>query len=373
MRSGRAQHIAVALGGVLPRSVAALRASPDWHVASPRGLRQLGEVVLDELVLSGMTLTGPAPQLPRPLSAYVPAAEELSALGVAGAHATPEPLRVKELRRQRLGRVAYQRLTFEHDPQLPRTLEAERLGGPATAVVHLCRHPGPARPWLVWVHGAGQGGAADLLMSGVLRLHRELGFNIALPVQPGHGVRRGVWPPYPDHDPLTNVAGTMRAVSEVRALVRWLEPQSSALAVSGLSLGSAVAALVSHLEQRVDAVAVYTPIRGLNAMIGEHLWRWGPSGERIRDALQSDVVTALTSVIDPLAVEPAAPVDRRLIVAAWHDRMAMREPALALHRRWGGRLVWHDGGHVGQLFSAEMRRATERFFSGLDPAHRRPS
>ena len=40
----------------------------------------------------------------------------------------------------------------------------------------------------------------------------------------------------------------MRAVSEVRAIVRWLQPQSTAIAISGVSMGSPVAALVSHLE-----------------------------------------------------------------------------------------------------------------------------
>ena len=73
-----------------------------------------------------------------------------------------------------------------------------------------------------------------------------------------------------------NVAGMTRAVSEVRAVVRWLQPRSTAIAISGVSMGSPVAALVSHLET-VHAVAVYTPIFGFNAMIAQHLGRWGPS------------------------------------------------------------------------------------------------
>ena len=52
--------------------------------------------------------------------------------------------------------------------------------------------------------------------------------------------------------------------------------QATAIAVAGVSMGSPVAGLVSHLEP-VDAVAVYTPIFGLNAMIAAHLGRWGPS------------------------------------------------------------------------------------------------
>ena len=172
--------------------------------------------------------------------------------------------------------MTYEKLTFDHEPVLPHSLASVGLGGPATAVAHLCRTGDDRRPWLVWVHGAGQGQPIDLLFSRARRIRDELGFNIALPVQPGHGSRRAAWPPYPNMDPLTNVAGMMRVVSEVRALVRWLRPQSTVMAVSGVSMGSPVAALVSHFED-VDGVAVYTPIFGLNAMISQHLGRWGPS------------------------------------------------------------------------------------------------
>lgn len=360
----RAWRIGRDFAGVLPRAQAALRQSGDWNAFSPHGIRVLGEVLFDELALTGMTLTAPPPKLERPLDSCAAAAAELSVLGVARAHTEPEPLRVKMLRRQRFGRLVYQRLSFDHDPRLPRPLESEGFGGPATAAVHLCRTEGPDRPWLVWVHGAGQGQPLDLLFSRARRVQRDLGFNIALPVQPGHGVRRNAWPTYPNMDPLNNVAGMMRAVSEVRALVRWLRPQSTAIAISGVSLGSPVAALVSHLE-KVDAIAVYTPIVGLNSMISQHLGRWGPSVEYTRELLRSDAVSAAASVVDHLGVEPSPPPERRLIVGAWHDRMALREPALALHARWGGELFWHDGSHAGHLFSRRVQVVTERLLTAL--------
>ena len=187
---------------------------------------------------------------------------------------------------------------------------------------------------------------------------------MAMPIQPGHGCRRREWPAYPDVDPLGNVAGMMRAVSEVRAVVRWAQPQATAVVVSGISMGTPVAALVSHLERQIDAVALYTPILGLNAMIARHLGRWGSPQDGFRELLGSTEVSKLTSVIDPLAVDPAPPPQRRLIVGAWHDRMAMREPAIALQERWGGQLYWYDGGHVGHVFSRRVQRVTERFLQG---------
>jgi pimeloyl-ACP methyl ester carboxylesterase len=349
------------LGLVVPRTVAGLHESTGWSPASPRGLRQFGEVMLDELVLSGFSLLGGTPTDIRSPDECVAAADELSALGIDGAHADPEPLRVQAIQRRRIAGLAYERLTFEHDPALPKTLAAEGLGGPARAVVHLCRHTDGPRPWLVWVHGAGQGGIEDLLLTRIGRIHHQLGFNVALPVQPGHGVRRREWPAYPDMDPLGNVAGMMRAVSEVRAVVQWVRPQASAVVVAGISMGTPVAALVSHLQRDIDAVGLYTPILGLNAMIARHLGRWGSSRDAFRELLASPVVAQLTSVIDPLAADPAPAPQRRLIVGAWHDRMAMREPTTALQERWGGQLYWYDGGHVGHVFSRKVFGVTERF------------
>ena len=358
---GLTRDVVRELGMVVPRTVAGLNESTGWAPATPRGVRQFGEVMLDELALSGFSLLGAGPAAVRPLSDCAPAAEELSALGIDGAHREPEPLRVQALQRRRIGRLAYERMTFAHDPRLPATLEADGVGGPSRAVVHLCRHRDGPRPWLVWVHGAGQGGTEDLVLSRIGHIHHALGFNVAMPVQPGHGCRRREWPAYPDMDPLGNVAGMMRAVSEVRAVVRWVEPQANTVVVAGISMGTPVAALVSHLERQIDAVALYTPILGLNAMIARHLGRWGSSRDGFRELLQSSEVSRLTSVIDPLAVDPAPPPERRLIVGAWHDRMAMREPTTALQDRWGGQLYWYDGSHVGHIFSRRVYRVTERF------------
>lgn len=361
----RAWRIAHDFTSALPRAQLALGASGDWNPLSPRGFRQLGEVIFDELVLTGIAASSTRrPMLQRTADSYTAAAEELSGLGVKDAHADPEPLRVKDLRRRQFGTQEFEELTFEHRPSVPPSLQAEGFGGRATAVVHLCRIDDSPRPWIVWVHGAGQGRPFDLLLSRARRLQNELGMNIALPVQPGCGVRRNAWPPYPTMDPLANVAGVMRAVSEVRAVLRWLRLQSTRIAISGLSMGSPVAALVSHLEP-VDAVAVFTPILDLNATIGTLTRRWGLALEDTRELLHSDVASDMATVIDSLRVAPSAPTHRRLIVGARHDRMAMREPALALHERWGGQLYWHDGGHVGHVFSSGVRKATEHFLRAV--------
>lgn len=369
--TARAALVARELGGVGPRSVRVLRASDTWNMRSPRGIRQLGEVALDELVVTAMTLMAPPPQLKTAVSTYRAVAEELAALGFAGAYADPDQLRVRDIRPRRAGRLVFEQLTYEHDPRLPASLCSAGLTGPAAAVCNLVRHPGGPRPWLVWVHGAGQGGLSDFAVARIHRIYHHLGYNVAMPIQPGHGVRSTAWPAYPDTDPLVNLAGMMRVVSEVRALIGWISGRSTSIALAGLSLGSAVAALTAALETRVNGVAVYTPIRGLNAMIANHLHRWGPAAGEVGAVLTSEVVSQLTAMIDPVAVQPVAPPPHRLIVGAWHDQMAMRAPALALHEQWGGEIHWHDGGHVGHLFARGVHAVTERWLQRVATAHSR--
>lgn len=348
------------MAGVLPRARHAVAREGDWNPRSLRGLGRFGEVALDELALTGMTLTAPPPKPARSIGSCAAAGAELAGLGVAGAHGEPEALQVGSMHRRRFGGLSYEQMRFEHDPRLPASLGTEGFGGPATAVVHLCRSEDDRRPWLVWIHGAGQGQPVDLLVSRARRIRDRLGFNVALPVQPGCGVRRGAWPDYPTMDPLANVAAMMRAVSEVRAVVRWLRPRTRAIAVAGVSMGSPVAGLVAHLEP-IDAVAVYTPIAGLNSMIAAHLGRWGPSVRGTVELLNSDPAHQVMAPVDYSSVEPTAAPGHRLIVGAWDDQMARRETAETLHERWGGQLYWHRGSHVGHLFAGGVHATSERF------------
>src|ERR1700761_1614493 len=90
---GLARNMVRELGMLAPRTVAGLHESTGWAPLSPRGARQFGEVLLDELVLSGFSLLGGSPAAIRPLDTCSEAAEELSTLGIDRAHAEPKPLR----------------------------------------------------------------------------------------------------------------------------------------------------------------------------------------------------------------------------------------------------------------------------------------
>ena len=59
---GLTRDVVRELGMVVPRTVAGLNESTGWAPATPRGVRQFGEVMLDELVLSGFSLLGGTPK-----------------------------------------------------------------------------------------------------------------------------------------------------------------------------------------------------------------------------------------------------------------------------------------------------------------------
>jgi hypothetical protein len=101
----------------------------------------------------------------------------------------------------------------------------------------------------------------------------------------------------------------------------------------------------------------------LHATMAHHLLRGGDRGRAIADLLRSDAVQDVTSVVDPLRVEPHAPRDRRLVVAALNDRVTSVTAAERLHAHWSGPVHWYPGGHIGGVMSSAVRAAITDFAS----------
>ncbi len=101
----------------------------------------------------------------------------------------------------------------------------------ATAYAWVLRHAEP-RPWIVCVHGAGMGQAlADLRVFRAHWLHRELGLNVALPIQARHGPRRAGAPigiGWPGDDMLDNVHAIAQSVWDIRSVIAWIRDRDAA-------------------------------------------------------------------------------------------------------------------------------------------------
>ena len=359
-------------GCVVPRAVASSVAAskrseesgiPAWNL----GVREFGETATDELFIAISALYREVPHhdaVVASVEACAAAAPELSALGVAGAHRPPPPLALLGLRRRKVGRLRFEHLEFESRPDLPPSLMDAGYGKVEVAHARILRHEGGPRPWVVWVHGAEQGRLDDLFAFRAGHLHHDLGLNVAMPVLPQHGPRRDLGRSWPGFDLLGNIATMMRAVSDVRAVIGWVQSQDPvSVSVVGMSLGGPVAALVAGLDDRVDSVVAIVPMLDAHATIAHHTAKTGGRGKKLAALLRSDPVKAVGTVVDPTALEPHAAPDRRLVVAALGDRMTSVRAAQRLHGRWGGQVHWHAGGHIGHLISGDVKTALDEFLA----------
>lgn len=224
-----------------------------------------------------------------------------------------------------------------------------------TVVVRLLRHARrPEAPWVVCLHGFGMGTSRfDLTTLWATRLHRRLGFNVAVPVAPLHGPRRTA-----DDiqllslDLLSTLHGITQAIWDVRRLIGWIRDNGgSRVGVYGLSLGGYLAALLAGIEE-LDAVVAGVPFADVLGLMAHH----GPPPEYL-DAMRSAAAARVLRVVNPVAIGPAVPPQRLAILAARGDRLIPGEQTLALWREWDRTAIhWVNGGHVGYTWSREGRR-----------------
>jgi len=359
-------------GSVLPRAVSSSIAVsrrtgetgiPAWDL----GIREFGETATDELFIAISALYREVPHLEAvqaSVDACAVAAAELEGHGVAEGHKAPPPLKILGLRRRRFGRRRYEHLEYESHPRLPQAMADAGHAEVEVAHARILRHAGEPRPWVVWLHGAEQGRLDDLYAFRAVHLHEELGLNVAFPVLPQHGPRRDLGRAWPGFDLLGNIATMMRAVSDVRALIGWVAEQDApSIAVVGMSLGGPVAALTACLDERVDAVCATVPMLDAHATIAHHTERTGRRGKKLAALLRAEPVRRLGAVVDPTELEPHAPPERRLVIAALNDRMTSVQAAQRLHERWGGEVHWHHGGHIGHLMSGQVRAEVDGFLT----------
>jgi pimeloyl-ACP methyl ester carboxylesterase len=359
---------------VLPRSLtsviaASRRVGDDGVPPGSLALRPFGETALDEFFVAASSFVRRVPderRLSEAVSRCATVADELAALGMAGCNLEPHPLVRHTMVKRQFGGTRFERMSFRSTPRLPDVLADAGYARPENATLRLVGKFEEDRHTVVWLHGAGQGRPDDLISLRAQHLHDELGVNVALPVLPRHGNRRTRGQPYPGFDPLENIATTLRAVSDVRAVVRWVASRGAqSISVIGLSLGAPVAALVSALEPAVSGVGLVVPMLDLHETLAHHLSRAGGRGARMAELLRAEPVRLANAAIDSTASTPIAPEPRRWIIAAANDRVTAPRFAARLHERWGGRMHWHQGGHVGTILSQETRAVLDEFIGGL--------
>ncbi len=357
---------------VMPRAVASARSAGRGNSRlgippSKIGPRAVGESAVDELFValnSVMRDVSSIDDLADDVARCEAAAPVLTGLGVTGVN-QPQPVpAILRRHRRRFTSTVYESIDYYPTVELPGPLApyAPYLDGVASARV--LAHDEPGRRWIIWVHGAGQGRPDDLFSFRAAHLHEKLGYNVVLPVLPAHGPRRHPSVEYPGFDPLENIAVTVRAIAEIRALVAWAGSADPAdITLAGTSLGGPLAAIVAGLEPSVQSVLALVPMLGVHSTLAHHMDRAGKLGRTAAELLRTDSVRAVSSVVDPLSVEPFAAPARRLVIAALNDRVTWVTAAQRLHDHWGGRIEWYPGGHVAHVFSGRVHELTDEFLT----------
>ncbi len=288
-------------------------------------------------------------------------------------HRDPPPLEAVSSRHIGMGRFGFEHVRFDsgYEPHLgepgrDRWLDYRRN---RTAHAWVLRHDdGDARPWIVAVNGYRTGEPlSDLVALRARHLHRRLGVDVAVLVQPLHGPRsegrsgdRVMF-----SGPMNTVHTAAQSAWDLRRLISWARGVHGAptVGITGLSLGGLVVSLVAGLEPDLDAVVAGVPepdlVRGRKRFVEPYLppfyeqWglSWGP-------------LTRVHSVVSPMAMPVVVPSERLFIYAGLVDRWVRPGNVVALAGHWGEPMVlWYEGGHLSFPFEASVGRFVERAFA----------
>lgn len=282
----------------------------------------------------------------------------------ARAFAAPPPLEKVQIEMRAVaggGDAEHLRFASEFEPADPEIADSFLArDANRTAHVLLWRHRSTTpRPTLIALHGFGMGRLARdlpwLQLRGLdwMRVHRELGIDIAYVILPFHGPRSDGTPSgrgFFDVHPLFAPTALAQAVWELRRIAGWLRAQGTpAIGVHGLSLGGCAAALFAAFDPALACGVPMCPAVDL----AEIFWRQLPPARR-REWQDAGIGPALLadawSVAAPLRHRPQGSVAGRLVIGAIGDQIATPPGVEALWRHWDEPAIhWLPGAHLAWL------------------------
>jgi len=279
-------------------------------------------------------------------------------------HRDPPPLTDPAIARGWAMGTGYERLLFpsgwQPRPDEPGSHRWATYEANATASATVLRHRDQPRPWVIAVHGLAMGyPMADFSGLSALRLHRELGLNVIMPVLPLHGPRRVTrmsGEAMLSFDLIDALHALAQSAWDLRRVLTWVQAQEPVgIALYGVSLGAFVASLLIGLVDGIDTVIAGVPVVDFPTLFETH----APHTIRLR-GLEHEILggtaEAVHSVVSPLSFAPRVQRDHRFIFAGMGDRMATPAQAGRLRAHWADPTTcWYAGNHVGYLWSGAVR------------------
>jgi pimeloyl-ACP methyl ester carboxylesterase len=235
------------------------------------------------------------------------------------------------------------------------------------------RHDDSPRPTLCVIHGFM---GSPYLVNGLffsLPWFYKSGYDVLLYTLPFHGRRAERLSPFSGYGyfagGMTGFAEAMgQAVWDFRTILNWLRDTGvERTALTGISLGGYTSALVSSVDDRLEAVIPNVPLVTPESAFDE----WWPASMVVQLArafggMTRDEAYAGFAYHSPLNYQPLVPKDRRLIITGLGDRLAPPSHAEALWEHWDRcALHWFPGNHVLHVSQPEYLRRTNRFLRPL--------
>jgi dienelactone hydrolase len=288
-------------------------------------------------------------------------------------HETPPSLAKPQIHSARVALTRYEHLRFEsgYEPHAGEPGRERWLANLPNRTAHawVLRHARGNRPWLICVHGWRMGvPALDLAAFRAKWLHRQLGFNVVLPVLPLHGLRAigSSGGGFLAADALNTVHAMAQAIWDLRRILSWIRLQDCPrVGAYGLSLGGYTVALLATLEERLDCVIAGIAPSDFVDLARAHshpliaaLARYGAPPEQ--DA------RSVFRVVSPLAAPPRVPWPNRYIFGGLADRMVPRRQVRALWEHWQRpTIAWYNGSHLSFGSEGEVRVLLRKAFVQL--------
>lgn len=280
------------------------------------------------------------------------------------AHLAPPPLLHPAIlhpwtRFERVEHLVFDSL-FELEPDDPSYARWQSRPRNRTCHAWAVRHPAPGKPWLVCVHGLGQGHPRiDLRAFEAARICEQHGVNLIFPVLPLHGGRRDPGVPIGgllSFELVDNIHGLRQAVWDVRRVISWVRQQGDGpVGIYGQSIGALVSSLVAATEP-VDMALAGIPVCDVPSLFqihAPHEFR----EEVDQGAFLGDNVRALYRSVCPVEITTDVDPATRFIFAGLADRVSTPSQAQLLYEAWKRpEIHWYDSGHVGAFWTPSVRR-----------------
>lgn len=286
-----------------------------------------------------------------------------------GEAGTPGPWLRTPVRSMRRGQVVDVRWRSGYEPLADESEVLERWHAASEnewAHARLWLHDDRPRPTAMLIHGyLGGQYAVEERAWPVKWLFDRLGLDLAIPVLPFHGPRKGRRRPmFPASDPRLNIEGFRQAAWDLVTLRRALaERGAPAVGVMGMSLGGYTAALGLTADDQLAFGVPFIPLASIAdfARDGGRL-----VGEPHEQELQHEALERVLAPVSPLA-RPARIDSRRIrIIAGRADRITPPSHARRLAEHFGARVETFHGGHLLQLGRGDAFRAIKRLLRELE-------